>query len=181
MKYAYLVASLPTLSLDTMPPIQYETFLRWCDGVLDEQDQRELQHLLKGDAAACVSPFAASWFGFETTFRRHIARVRAGRLGLNPKAVVPEADEGDSRIRQGVLDAFAKSNPREREWTIDNVRWTVLEELRRTEPYGLTEVLAFAVQLQLAHRWSRFSAKKGSKALVGHEAGLIPAAYAEAQ
>jgi len=180
VKYPYLVASLPTLSLDTMPTIQYETFLRWCDGVLDEPDRRELQHLLDGDAAACVSPFAASWFGFETSFRHNIARVRAGRLGLNPKVAVPEADEGNPRIRQGVLDAFAKSNPREREWIIDNVRWTVLEELRRTEPFGLSEVLAFAVQLQLAHRWSRFSAQKGSEALATHEADLVPAEYAEA-
>ena len=179
MKYPYLVASLPTLSLDTMPTIQYATFLRWCDGVLDEQDLAELRHLLEGCAAACVSPFAAAWFGFEMSFRRNIARVRAGRLGLNPKAVVPEADEGDSRIRQGVLDAFAKSNPREREWIIDNVRWTVLEELRRTEPYGLSEVLAFALQLQLAHRWSRFSPQKGSEALANHEADLVPAEYAE--
>lgn len=175
MKYTYLVASLPTLSLDTLPPIQFETFLRWCDGVLEQRDHWELQHLLEGNAGACVSRFAALWFGFETPFRRSIARVRAGRLGLNPKTAAPDGEEGDPRVRQGVLDAFAKSNPREREWIIDNVRWDVLEELRRAEPFGLSEVLAFALQLQLAHRWAGFSVEKGRRALAEHEKKLMPA------
>ena len=161
MKYPYLAASLPTLSLDVMPQTTLPDFVRQCAGVLSEEDFQELAALLADDRLGCGSAFAADWFVFETSFRHLIAEVRAGRLGLDPRTAIGYRDEGVTLVKSAVVDAFAKSNPFEREWSLDQSRWYVLDDLARQDPFGLNAVLAHALKLKLAHRWSSMNDEKG--------------------
>ncbi len=165
MKYPYLVASLPVLDMDMDPPITLDRFLFEAKGVLSETDDAELHCLLADESESCTSRFAAQWFEFEFDLRHRIAAVRAGRLGIDPRAAVPYQASGDAVTRRAVLDAFAKTNPLERELQIDQTRWRYLEELGKQEPFGFAAVLAFALQLRLAHRWTGMSVGAGTNSL----------------
>ena len=179
MKYVYLVASLPCLSLDVMPPLQENDFLRQCEVELSDEDLVELQDLLDGNAGSCTSEFGQEWFSFESAFRHHIAEVRAGRIGLDPRTAVPPHESGGSRVRRGVVDAFAKSNPLERERSLDTTRWNVLDELARQDPFGLSGVLRYALQIRLASRWSSMNDDKGLRHLDHQLQALLEAQPAE--
>ena len=160
--------------------MQLDDFLRQCEKELSDEDQHELRHLLAGNDRVCVSKFAQEWFSFETAFRHHSAEVRAGRIGLDPRTAVPLYESGDSRVSRGVVNAFAKSNPLEREWTLDATRWYVLDELVRQDPFGLSGVLSYALRLRLAYRWSNMNDDKGLRHLDQQLRILLKAQPAEA-
>ena len=63
------------------------------------------------------------------------------------------------------MDAFAKSNPLERERSLDATRWNVLDELARQDSFGLSGVLSYALQIRLASRWSSMNDDKGLRHL----------------
>ena len=165
MKYPYLVASLPVLDMDIVPPLPMERFLFEAKGVLSEADDQELHHLLANETEQCRSRFAAQWFEFDIDLRYRIAAVRAGRLGVDARTTIPYRSGGDAIVRRAVLDAFAKTNPLERELQIDQTRWRFLEELGKQEPFGLAAVLAFALQLRLTERWTGMSVGAGTTSL----------------
>lgn len=180
MKYTYLAASLPTLSMDTMPPLTEEAFLDQCDGVMSEDDFAEMNHILREQEDQCESSFAKRWCVFEFSLRHHIAEVRAGRLGLDPRTAVPYHDAREALVKKSVVDAFAKSNPLEREWTLDNTRWYVLNELAREDPFGLNAILAYALKLRLAHRWAGMNGEKGTTYLNQYLQTILDAQPVEA-
>ena len=180
MKYTYLAASLPTLSMDTMPPLTEDRFLLQCEGVMSENDYAEMQHILHQRRDRCLSSFSRQWCGFESALRHYIAEVRAGRLGLDPRTAVPYHDVSEALVKKTVLDAFAKSNPREREWTLDSARWYVLTELAREDPFGLNTILAYALKLRMAHRWAAMNAEKGAINLKRHVDTILDSQPVEA-
>lgn len=180
MKYTYLASSLPTLSMDTMPPLTVEAFLRQCDGIMSEDDLAEMHHILQEQQDSCSSAFARTWCAFESSLRHHIAEVRAGRMGLDPRRVVPYQETRGALVKKTVVDAFAKSNPYEREWTLDHARWYVLEELAREDPFGLNAILSYALRLRLAHRWAAMNTEKGTAQLSRHLETILDSQPVEA-
>jgi hypothetical protein len=165
MKYPYLVASLPVITMDDVPAMRMDRFLEDAARLLTAEDAAELAGLLAEDPSVCQSWFAGEWFRFDRDLRHRIAGVRAGRLKLDPRTLGAGAGGGDALIKKAVLDAFARTNPMERELQLDQTRWRYLDELGRREPFGLGAVLAYGMQLRLAERWSGLSVEAGGAAL----------------
>ncbi|MBU0679412.1 MAG: DUF2764 domain-containing protein [Verrucomicrobia bacterium] len=161
MSYFYLVASLPTLDLGDTPPFTAEEFVFHSTGALSAEDQLELEHLVNGNENECSSAFAAQWFGADTQMRNAIARARANRRSVDAKSFIRSHQGFYGIIEKAVTEAFAKQSPLDREFTLDRCRWTILDELAQGDPFGLAQVLAFGVKVQITARWAAMKEEKG--------------------
>lgn len=165
MNYAYLVASFPAIAMDAAPALRMSTFREDAQRLMSEEDWAEVEAVLADRPEACRSAVAREWFQFERDLRHRVAAVRAGRLKLDSRTLGPQPGGADAVVKQAVLDAFARTNPMERELQLDQTRWRYLDDLARREPFGLGSVLTYALQLRLAERWSGHSVEAGTKSL----------------
>jgi hypothetical protein len=163
MKYNYLVASLPSLSLETAPPFTVKEFVFHAQGVLDAADHRDLQAVLDGRAG--VSAPARRWHDLDTQLRNAVARYRAAQWGVDARTLQRPHAGFDVFLEKSAADALARPHPLERELALDRCRWYLLDQLAREDAFGLAAVLAYAVKLQLAERWSAIKDEPGQQAL----------------
>lgn len=165
MSILYAVASLPSLVMEEAPPTTAEEFHFHMTGVLSEPDRAELRLLIESRPEEGGSMFNRRWAGIETQLRNEIARVRGKRIGAESSPYLRRHEFIDVRIEPLVVDAFAKSNPLERERVLDEGRWSLLDDLVAEDPYGLTAVLAHAVKLGIAERWASLDRGQGEEKL----------------
>ncbi|HOO20473.1 MAG TPA: DUF2764 family protein [Kiritimatiellia bacterium] len=163
--YTYLVASLPSLSLEAPPPFTPEEFRFKCQGVLSDADLAELDGLLAGRAGDGSSAFAQAWAAADAQIRNSTARARAAKRGVEAKGFLRSHPGYAVWLDKEVSDALAKANPLAREQGLDHARWKFVEELALADAFGLPAVLAFAVKLMLASRWAAFEEEAGRKRL----------------
>ncbi len=175
MSIPYLIASLPTLALDTPPPLAIAAFRETCDRVLPPSDAATVVALLAGQPSD--HPFVGAWRDRETQLRNAVARRRAARRGLDPALCQRPVAGCDLRLMQGVDAAFEQADPLRREQALDRLRWSVLDELQGPQPHSFEAVLAYAVRLQLAVRGAQRDADAG-RARVAHLTALGSAADA---
>jgi len=168
VKYLYLAASLPTLSWGAPPPYRVQDFRFRTEGVLSDADQAELERVLDGPPEHGTSSAARTGFDLDSQLRNAAANIRATRHGVAPRSA-PENPRSASpfAVRQ-VTEAYAKSNPLERERVLDQTRWNALDELAGGAPFGFAAVLAHGLKLQLLERWTRVEATSGHAALERH-------------
>lgn len=162
-----LIASLPTLSLDTPPAISGEKFLQACESGLAAEDSAAARALLNGvppPESACRG-FIGRWRDVDTQIRNAVAVRRATKLGLDASAWVRPTQGCAVWLRDGVEDAFQEKDPLDREKAIDRLRWQALEELQGVDPMTRDAVFAYAAKLALVSKWHRYSETQGSEKL----------------
>ncbi len=163
MDYYYIVASLPHIEFGSVPPIGKEDFLRNCQGVLSEDEAREVEAVLEGDIGECASGFACELVSAETQMRNAIAKIRAQKKGVDPRQYIREHSGFNGWVDKMVTDAFVRDNPRERVLGLDHARWRIADELAGVEPFSFGRVLAFAVKLRISTRWHELDKEQGAK------------------
>lgn len=163
MSYEYLVASLPTLALDEPPPISADEFRFHCQGPLRDEDLEDLILILDGRASEGRCPFCRRWFSIDAQIRNAVARARATARGIDARGHLRAHSDFDSYAEKAARDAYGRRNPLERERALDEYRWDSLERLAFGETFGISAVLAFAVKLQIAERWSVLRAETGGE------------------
>ncbi|HIE11279.1 MAG TPA: DUF2764 family protein [Kiritimatiellae bacterium] len=165
MKYYYLVTSLPTLVLGETPPLTPEKFFFSCSTVLASADLEELDRINRGRTDESTRPFMIRWRDAETQLRNAVAAIRAQRRGVEVRPYLREHKGFAVWIEKGVTDCFAKENPWEREMALDRLRWRILDELGRTDPFGVGAVFAFALKLRSAWKWAGRDPDRGRQTL----------------
>jgi len=163
--YTYLVASLPTLSLEAPPPFSPEEFRFRCQGVLSESDLTEMDGILAGQAADGHTAFSQAWAAADAQIRNTAAKVRAAKLGVEAKGFLHSHTGYSVWLDKDVNEAMAKANPLAREMGLDAARWKFVDELALADAFGLTAVLAFAVKLRLVARWATLEEAAGRERL----------------
>ena len=163
--YHYLVSSLPALSLEAPPPFSPEDFRFKCQGVLGKADLQELDLVLGGRAGDGRSAFARAWSGADAQIRNTAAKTRGAKLGVEAKPFLKSHPGYAVWLDKEVTDALAKASPLAREMGLDLARWKFVEDLARADASGLPAVLAFAVKLMLATRWSAMKEEAGRERL----------------
>ena len=161
MSLIYLLASLPTLSLDAVPGVTAEKFKEACRSELSESLADTVDALLTGGASR--NGFAATWRGKELILRNAIVRERAKRKGKDPAPWLSPTQESDSRIESLVEDAFQQPDPLKRERDLDRIRWTLVEELQGYDPFTTRAVFAYAIKLAILTRWHALDAARGQE------------------
>ena len=163
--YQYLVSSLPALSLEAPPPFSPDEFRFKCQGVLSKGDLAELDLLLAGQSAEGSTAFSKAWAGGDAQIRNTAAKARGAKLGVEAKPFLKSHPGYAVWLDKEVTDALAKASPLAREMGLDLARWKFVEDLARTDASGLPAVLAFAVKLMLATRWSAMKEEAGRERL----------------
>jgi hypothetical protein len=177
MSFYYFIASLPEVTLTAPPPWTMAEFLEEARRLLDPATVAELEAIVADGAEMATSKLAARWRAAETQMRNALARSRAARLDLDASPFLRLHDGFSAYIEQAVIEAFAKSNPLERELSLDRFRWSLLDEWSREEPFGLNGLLAYALKLKVSERWGRFGDEEGRKRLA-ETVAAVRAAYA---
>ena len=154
MSYYYLVASLPSVSLDDPSPIAEEELLDRCSRFLAAAEMDELKRILAGRYDECVTPFALKWRHAETQLRNAVARARAASRGVEAAPYLKSHAGFDVALEKTVAEAFSKSSPLEKEMELDRFRWRLLDDLVFAEAFEFSAVLAYALKLRIAARWA---------------------------
>lgn len=159
--YYYLVASLPTLFLDEESPITPAEFMASCDQWLDADDARDIQGLMDNHPERAQAACIHQWLARETEIRNAIARLRAAKVRVDAEPFLRPCRELDLYTEKAVAEAMSRPQPLERELGLDQLRWSLLDDLSRFDPFGLPAVIAYALKLKLVERWSALTVEKG--------------------
>jgi hypothetical protein len=170
----YLVASLPSLALGGEPPLSPAAFRALCGEHLPDRDLRELDALLDpaaGDTAG--SAFARTWQQFQLRVQDECAVQRAARLGIDAGPWRADVGVPDATLIGAVREAMQQPDPRSRELQLDTLRWRMLEDAARQEPFGQAAVLGYGLRLQIAARWAARTETAGRLRLAGHQDAMF--------
>mgnify|MGYP006294656649 CR=1 FL=1 len=162
MNYYYLIASLPGVDLDAPPPLPPDEFRSICGEHLSRSDFDALTALLDNSNPDRENSFVREWREFDSALRNTIARVRAGKLNMDPSEHTRQDIGYDPSVEKAVSAAFSIDNPLEREKSIDRLRWERLNELAGFDPFAARALLAYTLKLLLAKRWSDLNRDKGA-------------------
>jgi hypothetical protein len=166
MSCYYLIASLPALSFMKAPVIATEAFLSACEAQLAKKDAAAADWLCQNPNPAShppPHPFVTDWLDRDTQIRNSVARARAARRKTDASASIRPHNGFDVVIDETVEAAFDHSSPLEREQALDQLRWTLLDELAGVDPFSVNVVLAYAVKLQIANRWAELDSEAALK------------------
>ncbi|OGH56233.1 MAG: hypothetical protein A3G34_05990 [Candidatus Lindowbacteria bacterium RIFCSPLOWO2_12_FULL_62_27] len=164
-KYFYLMSSLPTLSLDTPPPLTTDQFRLQCKTWLTPLEWAAVEEVLTFNESRSANPFLLRWRDREIQLRNAIARQRAARLGVDPEPHLREHGAYDASTDKSIINAFARPTPIEREMELDRLRWRIVDETAGFDPYQLSGLLAYALKIRLSRRWAKMDEGRGRAAL----------------
>jgi len=164
-QYYFLVASLPGLSFSAPAPVTRAYFLNECQQHLAGDDFAELTALLDQREDSVRSTFSRNWFNCNRQIRNAIVQQRASRLAIEGGKYRREHTGFRMDLEVAVTEAFARSNPLEREMALDRLRWSLADELNAGDIFGLTALLAYGIKLAIHERWQSLSPEKGQERL----------------
>ncbi|MCC6356567.1 MAG: hypothetical protein IT577_21985 [Verrucomicrobiae bacterium] len=165
MAYYYLVASLPTLTLDGDLPWALDEFLGACENALGPEDLEGIRLLVAGREAEAAHPIIGRWVSREAQLRNAVARHRAARLGVEAGPFQREHSGFSVEIERGVAEAMAQPDPLGRERALDSLRWGMAEDLAAGDPFGFGAVASHGLRLRLAARWQSMREPEGRRVL----------------
>lgn len=162
MSYYYLIASLPVLAIG-QSPISAEAFESRCAAELCARDYEALQQIAQIPLPenALSHAFAKEWNNLETQLRNAIARKRANKRQEDPTPTLRSHGGYATIIEDAVDNAWAQSNPLERERSLDTLRWSLLEDLTGPDPFSFNVILSYAVKRNIAERWASMDPEAG--------------------
>lgn len=158
--YYFLIASLPALEIDAPPPMTVAQFDSLLEEYLTERQQKKIfAYAGKKDYPSTCSIYR-QMIQFEEYLRVGIARKRAERAGIQFSA--DEPDETYGEIDFGLAHAASCTNPLEREYIIDRLRWARLEELALGHDFDFDALCIYRVQLFIVNKYAAFCRETGT-------------------
>ena len=164
--YVYLLATLPSFTLDDPPPLGVAALRERCSSFLRSDALAAL-----GDPEAAaegtgpVATVARRWRDGERQLRNAVARRRAARWGVSPDAALRPHQGFRVDIEDEVARSFETPSPRVQARVLDALRWRLLDDLAREDPWGFAALFAYARRLDLAEAWARRTPDAGRAAL----------------
>ncbi|NLT35257.1 MAG: DUF2764 family protein [Gaiellales bacterium] len=165
MSYAYFMASLPLLWLQGELPLTSPEFLDMGRRLLSAKDFRGLEAAMEGRLEEAGLPGLRRYVHAEIQLRDALARLRAARAGVDANPFVRPFAGFDSAAESAAAAAMSATNPLERELSLDQFRWGVLEEISALDAFGLVAVYSYGLRLQIAEKWQRLSEAQGEIAV----------------
>ena len=168
MKYYYLIAGLPTLSLDdagSAAPPSIDQFRETCRGWLSSREFTTVEEVLGDREVSSETPFLAEWRSRETQLRNAVVRQRAARLNLDAEPFMREHGSFDSYTEKFVINTFSRPSPLDREMELDRYRWKTADDLAGFDLFSLSGLLSYALKLRMVHRWARMNDAHGQAKL----------------
>ena len=161
---SYLMASLPMIELGDVPPLTLEEFRHRCIGMLDESELNALDALLAGEE--CDDEFVTAYQAHEIQMKNVSGRLRAAAWGPEVRFMERSFPGYDVTFAKMIQDAFAKSNPMEKEQDIDKARFWLVDSLAGVGEGTVKHVYAYAIKLKICERWARLTEAAGDSAVL---------------
>jgi len=163
--YYYFVSTLPFISYGDKPPIGSEEFREQCHGLL-HPDDAALTRYCYYDAPLAVeavqptgSDFIDLFLARERTLMLNLAYLRAAKL-KRPSPGDPPHDV--PRAEAVAKAAFEMTDPLEAAIFIDKSRWGALDDMVGIDLFGVNNIFAYLMKLQLLERRQFFDAEIGA-------------------
>lgn len=161
----YLIASLPSLRLGDKPVMDCTAFRAACDGWVSDAELDILDAVYENRQPPAGA--ASSWWDGEVQLRDAVVRVRAKLCSADASKFIKPHAGFSAAIEKSVVDAFSRANPLEREQELDRIRWSLVEDAAVMDAFGFPALLAYAVKLRIAERWSVLDDETGRGAVEG--------------
>ena len=165
--YYYFVATLPSIVYGEKPPMSSEEFKEQCLNNLHHEDAALLKYCRYDPVMAVetTEPTGSTFIDLlllrERVLALNLAYVRAAKL----KRQSPEDPPHDvPRAEARGKAAFEMDDPLEATIYIDEGRWGALDEMVGLDLFGVNNIFAYLLKLQLMERRQLFDAQKGSAA-----------------
>ena len=165
--YYYFVATLPSITYDDAPPFSSEEFRDLCHSLLSPSDAELVQYcyydpeLVVQTTQPTGSDFIDLLMARERTLILNLVYQRAARL-KRPSPGDPPHDV--PRAEAVAKAAFEMDDPLEAALYIDRSRWGALEAMVDIDIFGVNNIYAYLMKLQLLERRRNFNAEKGAAA-----------------
>jgi hypothetical protein len=163
-EYYYTVAALPHISFESAPAITEESFLSLCKDTLSTKDWEILQktRLHRSSAKKTGSMTLDSWFARERSLRAEVAKLRAGKKGLETESYNQYGIISQS-ISDAARNAFNEASPAEAETILLRTLWGLLDELEAGHFFDLDKLIVYYLRLQIAELKQRRNKTEGEK------------------
>lgn len=170
--YYYLISSLPTLKRDDTPYHTVASFTAACAEHISSSELKILNDLSLVPAedslkTAAHGSFTSKWYEWETYFRNRLSKLRTVSLDrgsnkflrpLDEKLMFPEID----RV---ITEQLLSAEPAEKEKTLDNLRWTKLDEFELGHYFDFDILCSYKLKLLIREKWLKRDLDKGMKNL----------------
>jgi hypothetical protein len=141
-----------------------QEFRAQCAEHLSAEDVAAVEAVWEEDGGA-RHPALAAWGERDTEIRNAIARIRARHLQTDAARYLREHEDVDVSIEKAVTDAFNMGTPMDREHSIDELRWRIIDELTGVNEFDGAAIVAYALKLKLAERWAALNVERGQEQL----------------
>ena len=162
--YYYFVASLPYINYGDKPPVSSEEFREQCRSFLNKSDAALIRYCCFDPrmAVETVKPTGSIFIDLlllrERILNLTLANLRAARLKVPP---LDEPSLDIPRVVALAKTAFEMDDPLAAELTIDRARWSVLDEMVGVNYFGVNNIFAYLLKLQLLERKQRYNEAEG--------------------
>lgn len=156
----YLLASLPSLSLDAPAPLSEDEFQKRCVAVLPPSEVEELGALCRRPPSGRTM-FACAWRGVWNQIRNTNDAERAGHLGEMPSTDPLEVQPFRVSLQDAVEEAWQAPDPLQRERALLQAEWDWLEQQRRAAPFGFPDLAGYGLQLHVLCRKEQWDSEQG--------------------
>lgn len=156
----FLIASLPLLEIGEVPPMTVAEFDEILKENLSETAQKKIFAYEGKKDYPDTCPIYRKMALFESYLRTCIARKRAERAGIQFSAADPEEYYGE--VDYTLAHASSCSNPLEREYMIDRLRWARLEELALGHDFDFDALCIYRAQLFIVNKYAGFRTETGT-------------------
>jgi len=165
--YYYFVATLPSITYGEKPPLSSKDFTEQCINLLHPEDAALLKYCRYDPVMAVetTEPTGSDFIDLlmmrERVLALNLAFVRAAKL----KRPSPEDPPHDiPRAEARGKTAFEMDDPLEATIYIDQGRWGALDEMVGLDLFGVNNIFAYLLKLQLMERRELFETERGSAA-----------------
>ena len=163
--YYYFAATLPSISYGDKPPVSSEDFREMCYGLLEPEDADLIRYCSYDPklVVETVQPTGSDFIDLlmlrERVLVLNLAFIRAAKL-KRPSPEDPPHDVPRAEARGKT--AFEMEDPLEATIYIDEGRWGALDDMVGLDLFGVNNIYAYLLKLQLLERRQSFEAEKGS-------------------
>jgi hypothetical protein len=164
-EYYYFVATLPWLNYGDKPPVSSQEFRERCYEMLHQEDAKLIRfcsydpRLAIETVESTGSDFIDLLLARERTLILNLASLRAARLEW---PFTEEPSHNVPRAEALAKAAFEMNDPLEAEIYIDQARWGALDALVGIDYFGVNNIYAFLLKLQLLERKQCFNTERGT-------------------
>jgi len=101
------------------------------------------------------------WQEWETFFRNALVRQRAAAGNQKPEQWLHYEADVFPGLQTQIEEAFAADNPAARQFALDKLRWSKLDEMSVSHPYDFGALVIYRLRLLLAEEWAAKDTEEG--------------------